>query len=93
MIVAFEGIDGAGKNTLVQALIREIVQLEGIDSAATMSFPRYQESIHAQLAADALHGKMGDLVDSAHGMAAVSYTHLTLPTILRSCRSRWSPYH
>ena len=25
--------------------------------------------------------------------AAVSYTHLTLPTIQRSCRSRWSPYH
>ena len=24
---------------------------------------------------------------------AVSYTHLTLPTIQRSCRSRWSPYH
>ena len=27
------------------------------------------------------------------GMIPVSYTHLTLPTILRSCRSRWSPYH
>ena len=27
------------------------------------------------------------------GATAVSYTHLTLPTILRSCRSRWSPYH
>ena len=26
-------------------------------------------------------------------IVAVSYTHLTLPTILRSCRSRWSPYH
>ena len=26
-------------------------------------------------------------------LAPVSYTHLTLPTILRSCRSRWSPYH
>ena len=25
--------------------------------------------------------------------APVSYTHLTLPTILRSCRSQWSPYH
>ena len=24
---------------------------------------------------------------------AVSYTHLTLPTIIRECRSRWSPYH
>ena len=29
----------------------------------------------------------------APGREAVSYTHLTLPTILRSCRSRWSPYH
>ena len=24
---------------------------------------------------------------------AVSYTHLTLPTIRILCRSRWSPYH
>ena len=24
---------------------------------------------------------------------AVSYTHLTLPTIHVLCRSRWSPYH
>ena len=23
----------------------------------------------------------------------VSYTHLTLPTIIPECRSRWSPYH
>ena len=23
----------------------------------------------------------------------VSYTHLTLPTIILPCRSRWSPYH
>ena len=26
-------------------------------------------------------------------MSTVSYTHLTLPTIDISCRSRWSPYH
>ena len=24
---------------------------------------------------------------------AVSYTHLTLPTTVQGCRSRWSPYH
>ena len=24
---------------------------------------------------------------------SVSYTHLTLPTTLVRCRSRWSPYH
>ena len=27
------------------------------------------------------------------GLMAVSYTHLTLPTIQHWCRSRWSPYH
>ena len=26
-------------------------------------------------------------------LAPVSYTHLTLPTTARRCRSRWSPYH
>ena len=26
-------------------------------------------------------------------LEAVSYTHLTLPTIHVECRSRWSPYH
>ena len=26
-------------------------------------------------------------------LEAVSYTHLTLPTTLHECRSRWSPYH
>ena len=31
----------------------------------------------------------GPLQDSA----AVSYTHLTLPTTWSRCRSRWSPYH
>ena len=34
-----------------------------------------------------------EVLDHAHLNMAVSYTHLTLPTILRSCRSRWSPYH
>ena len=32
-------------------------------------------------------------LDEATGGQAVSYTHLTLPTIPRWCRSRWSPYH
>ena len=28
-----------------------------------------------------------------HTPIPVSYTHLTLPTTLHECRSRWSPYH
>ena len=31
--------------------------------------------------------------DEAVDRVAVSYTHLTLPTIAAECRSRWSPYH
>ena len=64
MIISIEGIDGAGKNTLVRALTSRI-------DAATLTFRRYDTSIHAQLAARALHGQMGDLVDSAHGMATL----------------------
>ena len=40
------------------------------------------------------HGLPVELgVEKKLNINTVSYTHLTLPTILRSCRSRWSPYH
>lgn len=64
MIVTIEGIDGAGKNTLVHA-IREQVE------ADVVAFPRYADSLPAQLADDALHGRMGDLTDSAYAMATL----------------------
>lgn len=64
MIISIEGIDGAGKNTLATALLGQL-------TAKRLAFPRYDESIHAQLAARALHGGMGDLIDSAYGMATL----------------------
>lgn len=64
MIITVEGIDGAGKNTLVRAVRQQV-------EADVLAFPRYDESIHAQLAADALHGRMGDLTDSAYAMATL----------------------
>lgn len=36
-----------------------------------MGFPRYEESVHAQLAQEALYGRMGDLTDSAYAMATL----------------------
>ena len=69
MIIAFEGIDGAGKNTCVSALEAELLSRE--IPVARVAFPRYEQSVHAQLAAAALHGEMGDLVDSVHGMATL----------------------
>lgn len=64
MIIAIEGIDGAGKNTLVRA-IRERVDVD------MLSFPRYETSAPAQLVQEALHGRMGDLTDSAYAMATL----------------------
>ena len=64
MIIAVEGIDGAGKNTLVSAVLKEV-------DTATLAFPRYEDSAAAQLAQAALHGKMGDMTDSAYAMAAM----------------------
>ena len=44
----------------------------------------------AQMKADAEAMARGLL---QRGLRPVSYTHLTLPTTLHECRSRWSPYH
>lgn len=66
MIIAIEGIDGAGKNTLVSELRKELdIPVE------VLSFPRYENSIHAQLAQEALYGRMGDLTSSAYAMATL----------------------
>lgn len=64
MIIAVEGIDGAGKHTLVQG-IRQHVDID------VLAFPRYDASIHAQLAQEALHGRMGDITESAYAMATL----------------------
>ena len=52
----------------------------GVISALTLPRP---SQVSATLA-DLYHSGM---------LRTVSYTHLTLPTTLNSCRSRWSPYH
>ncbi|SER59839.1 dTMP kinase [Corynebacterium cystitidis] len=69
MIIAIEGIDGAGKNTLMRALRTDLAQ--DFAEVDTLSFPRYDDSIHAQLAHEALHGRMGDLTASAYAMATL----------------------
>ncbi|HJP80449.1 MAG TPA: dTMP kinase [Pseudonocardiaceae bacterium] len=68
-LVVVEGLDGAGKRTLTDALTRALH-----DKGATvgaLAFPRYEVDIHAQLVRDALHGGLGDLGDSVHGMAVL----------------------
>lgn len=67
MIIAVEGIDGAGKNTLVRA-VSDRLRAEG-HSVGSMTFPAYKQSIFADFADQALHGQLGDVSDSAWAMA------------------------
>lgn len=68
-MVAVEGLDGAGKATLVAALA-DAARRRGA-SVCTLSFPRYDADVHAGLAGEALHGAHGDLRDSVHAMAVL----------------------
>ena len=69
MLVVIEGLDGAGKRTLGVGL-REAFTAAG-RSVATVAFPRYGESITADLASEALHGGHGDLAESTYAMAVL----------------------
>ncbi|MFI7004802.1 dTMP kinase [Nocardia sp. NPDC050175] len=67
VLVVIEGLDGAGKRTLTEEVSTQL-RAAGllIDSLA---FPRYGRSVHADLAAEALHGEHGDLAASVNAMA------------------------
>jgi dTMP kinase len=69
VLIAIEGVDGAGKQTLTQGL-RAAFESAG-KSVATLAFPRYGASVHADLAAEALHGGHGDLSSSVYAMAVL----------------------
>ncbi|MFC4947201.1 dTMP kinase [Pseudonocardia sp. GCM10023141] len=68
-LIVIEGLDGAGKRTLSDALCA------AFDAAgarvARLAFPRYDDDVHAQLAREALYGKAGDLGESVYAMAVL----------------------
>jgi dTMP kinase len=69
LLIAIEGVDGAGKRTLCDGL-RAAFEAHG-KSVAGLAFPRYGHSVAADLAAEALHGGHGDLASSVYAMAAL----------------------
>jgi dTMP kinase len=68
-LVAVEGLDGAGKRNLVDALAGGLTE-RGV-RVARATFPRYHTDVYGPLLADALHGRLGDLSRSVHGMAVL----------------------
>ena len=67
MLIAIEGVDGAGKNTLTRGL-RAQFEARG-KSVTSVAFPRYGRSVEADIAAEALHGQQSRLVVADFRMA------------------------
>lgn len=68
-LIVVEGLDGAGKRTLTDALCAALAGRGA--RVARLAFPRYADDVHAELVRDALYGRLGDLSDSVHGMAVL----------------------
>jgi dTMP kinase len=69
VLIAIEGVDGAGKRTLTEGL-QAAFEAAG-KSVVTLAFPRYGQSVTADIAAEALHGRHGDLASSVYAMATL----------------------
>ncbi|WP_241385942.1 dTMP kinase [Rhodococcus sp. CH91] len=66
-LIVVEGLDGAGKRTLSAGLVE--TWREAGSTVATLAFPRYGRSVHADLGAEALRGRHGDTASSVEAMA------------------------
>jgi dTMP kinase len=71
MLIAIEGIDGAGKCTQSE-LLKVKAQKLGL-SAEVLSFPRYGKTLFAKSIADYLNGEFGDLSSVPSQFAALLY--------------------
>ena len=85
--------DQATLNKDIRKAEKEIDKKEDNQKAITK-----RENLLQQLDAHKAKVEEAKALQAKHGnelpiSAAVSYTHLTLPTNTVTCRSRWSPYH
>jgi dTMP kinase len=63
-LIVIEGLDGAGKRTMAERLTACFG-----GRVARLAFPRYGESVHADLVREGLHGRLGGFGHEVYGMA------------------------
>ena len=78
-LIVIEGLDGAGKRTMASALTEAFG-----GRVSRLAFPRYGESVYADLVHEGLHGRLGGFGHEVYGMAMLYALdrHAAAPTIV-----------
>jgi dTMP kinase len=71
MIISLEGLDASGKNTQLHLLKARLA--EAGRSVASLSFPRYGDTVFSRFVADYLNGKLGELDSVPPQVAALLF--------------------
>ena len=86
-----DALTGLQTITIIAALPFLLVMV-GLAVSLVKDLRHDPKIVRREYAAEAVNSAVISGV-TQHGDDSVSYTHLTLPTTLHECRSRWSPYH
>lgn len=79
MIIAIEGLDGAGKHTQTVIVQKALID-KGID-VTTGSFPRYGDTLHSEFISDYLAGQYGNPSDVAPELAGMLFARERIESI------------
>ena len=81
-----------GTHERIQMFEGVVIKKKGAGISATYTVRKIASGVGVERTFPVNDPRVAEVEVLRHGRA-VSYTHLTLPTIQLSCRSRWSPYH
>ena len=85
--------EGEEEEQEIENLLEQIMKENFPHLAKEIDFQELQEAQRVPKKLDPRRNTPRHIIITLPKMKPVSYTHLTLPTTVGPCRSRWSPYH